>query len=78
MRRYFKETSLLPHPTRDVRRFGEYDGFVWFCAEISEVEFLYDSNVVPRTVILVISSDYDVILELYTSSFFDVFPKNFC
>ena len=78
MRRYLKEASLLPHPTRDVRRFGEYDGFVWFCAEISEVEFLYDSDVVPCTIVLVVSSDYDVILELYTSSLFDVFTKNFC
>ena len=72
-----EETSLLPYPTGNVRRFREDDCFTRFSSEVSEVQFFQDTDVVFSTLILIVTTDDDIVLESDASSFLDIFPKNF-
>ena len=72
-----EETSLLPYPTGNVRRFREDDCFTGLSSEVSEVQFFQDADIVFCTLILIVTTDDDIILKSDTSSFLDVFPKNF-
>ena len=78
MRGNFEEASLLPYPTGNVRRFGENDRFTGLSSEVGEVQFFQDTDVIFSTLVLIVTTDDDVILESDTSAFFDVFSKYFC
>ena len=55
-----EETSLLPYPTGNVRRFRENDRFTGFSSEVGEVQFFQDADVVFCTLVLIVTTDDDI------------------
>ena len=77
MRREGERSPLLPNPTSNVRRMGENDDFLRLDAEVCQIEFVKDSNVVVGGLYLGVTTNYYVTLNLGDDTFLHFFLEYF-